>query len=408
MSCSYSPSGVVPRDKEYPTALRSKNITACKVAADSLEVNDAFFNNSMNVTGIANFDDLTVDNMTVNNNASIGNDVTIGNNLSVVNTTTTDKLVVNQDFFEPGNVKYYGAVGDGVTDDTAAFQNALASIDCIKVPPGEYVLSATLNLDVGQGISGCSPVSTRLLSSADTIVNFSSFTTYLNNISLGYIGSNFTTSTAISVSSAAFSVVIDNVRMGGSNLPAFGIVIGEGGQSEEVRVSNSVIWSKLRGFFGNGRGIAIYSTVFHVTQNTTNIIEIGAGGGITLFGVTALAVGPGITVTNGVNFLATSYNSSFYGGNVLTDAATITNPIINDGTNNVLVYAKTPILGVDSPARYSVDGTQVVGAQEAAIADLNQTITDPPSQAEVQAISDKVDELLAALREGTGHGLIAA
>lgn len=34
----------------------------------------------------------------------------------------------------------------------------------------------------------------------------------------------------------------------------------------------------------------------------------------------------------------------------------------------------------------------------AAVADLNQTITDPPTQAEVQAISDKVDELLASLR----------
>lgn len=37
-------------------------------------------------------------------------------------------------------------------------------------------------------------------------------------------------------------------------------------------------------------------------------------------------------------------------------------------------------------------------AEAAAVADLNQTISDPPTQAEVQAISDKVDELLAALR----------
>lgn len=37
-------------------------------------------------------------------------------------------------------------------------------------------------------------------------------------------------------------------------------------------------------------------------------------------------------------------------------------------------------------------------AQAAAVADLNQTISDPPTQAEVQAISDKMDELLASLR----------
>ena len=32
------------------------------------------------------------------------------------------------------------------------------------------------------------------------------------------------------------------------------------------------------------------------------------------------------------------------------------------------------------------------------VADLNQTISDPPTQAEVQAISDKIDEILAAMR----------
>ncbi len=36
--------------------------------------------------------------------------------------------------------------------------------------------------------------------------------------------------------------------------------------------------------------------------------------------------------------------------------------------------------------------------QIAAVADLNQTISNPPTQAEVQAISDKIDELLAAMR----------
>lgn len=33
-----------------------------------------------------------------------------------------------------------------------------------------------------------------------------------------------------------------------------------------------------------------------------------------------------------------------------------------------------------------------------AVANLDQTISDPPTQAEVQAISDKIDELLTALR----------
>ena len=44
--------------------------------------------------------------------------------------------------------------------------------------------------------------------------------------------------------------------------------------------------------------------------------------------------------------------------------------------------------------------TSVLGLvhQATAVADLDQTISEPPTQAEVQAISDKVDALLAALR----------
>ena len=53
------------------------------------------------------------------------------------------------------------------------------------------------------------------------------------------------------------------------------------------------------------------------------------------------------------------------------------------------------VRGCDTHASGS---TNFVLAQQAAEADLNQTITDPPTQAEVQAISDKIDALLAKLR----------
>lgn len=44
------------------------------------------------------------------------------------------------------------------------------------------------------------------------------------------------------------------------------------------------------------------------------------------------------------------------------------------------------------------EGKAREGKQAAAVADLNQTISGTYTQAEVQALSDKVDELLAALR----------
>lgn len=50
------------------------------------------------------------------------------------------------------SVKDYGATGNGVTDDTAAFQNALAAAQSLKqngvyVPMGKYVITASLTLN---------------------------------------------------------------------------------------------------------------------------------------------------------------------------------------------------------------------------------------------------------------------
>lgn len=55
--------------------------------------------------------------------------------------------------------------------------------------------------------------------------------------------------------------------------------------------------------------------------------------------------------------------------------------------------------GVGSVAiNISGPGTMSTKNIAAAVADLNQTITNPPTVAEVQAISDKIDEILAVLR----------
>lgn len=58
-----------------------------------------------------------------------------------------------------------------------------------------------------------------------------------------------------------------------------------------------------------------------------------------------------------------------------------------------------------TPPRLSLDPIEALYFEKVnkrlnigAVADLNQTITNPPTQAEVQAISNKIDEILAALR----------
>ena len=56
------------------------------------------------------------------------------------------------------NVKNYGAVGDGVTDDTNAFKAALADMDggTLFIPNGDYVISDTLTIDKPINIYGAS------------------------------------------------------------------------------------------------------------------------------------------------------------------------------------------------------------------------------------------------------------
>ena len=60
------------------------------------------------------------------------------------------------------NVKDHGAVGDGVTDDTAALQAAISNLtagtattgDVLLFPPGEYMVSSSLTLPDGTRVFG--------------------------------------------------------------------------------------------------------------------------------------------------------------------------------------------------------------------------------------------------------------
>ena len=54
--------------------------------------------------------------------------------------TSSDK------FADMVSVKDFGAVGDGLADDTNAFINALAAYDSVFVPEGEYLVTATITL----------------------------------------------------------------------------------------------------------------------------------------------------------------------------------------------------------------------------------------------------------------------
>ncbi len=52
------------------------------------------------------------------------------------------------------NIKTYGAVGDGVTDDTAAFLAGLSANQVVFVPQGDYLITDTLPIKDGQFLIG--------------------------------------------------------------------------------------------------------------------------------------------------------------------------------------------------------------------------------------------------------------
>lgn len=63
----------------------------------------------------------------------------------------------------PTNVKDYGAVGDGVTDDTAAIQAALTASGSVYLPPGDYKVSATLTRSGALSLRGAGTRRSRLI-----------------------------------------------------------------------------------------------------------------------------------------------------------------------------------------------------------------------------------------------------
>lgn len=80
----------------------------------------------------------------------------------VVQGGVTKKTPVSA-FGQMASVKTYGAVGDGVADDTAAFNNALASSTAIYIPPGTYKITSKLTVPNNTTLYGAGRGTTKLL-----------------------------------------------------------------------------------------------------------------------------------------------------------------------------------------------------------------------------------------------------
>lgn len=75
----------------------------------------------------------------------------------------------------------YGAKGDGVTDDTVAFQNALAENDKVFVPKGNYLISGTLDISYKKSMfSDDGQQATILYNGSDSVVKVGRMSIFRN------------------------------------------------------------------------------------------------------------------------------------------------------------------------------------------------------------------------------------
>ena len=178
------------------------------------------------------------------------------------------------------SVKDFGAVGDGVTDDTAAIQAAINASPfgaVVFIPPGQYKLSSTLNLKDGITLSGAGR------NSATTPTTQLIFTTLTGS------------TPAIKVTNGS-DVTLRNLYVSGR----------ASGSGDEIQI------------YGNSRRIRIEDVTVN-TATTGSAINVGVGGYCIqslLMGCAALGAAYGFTVS------ASSTSISMIGcyGNVNTVA----------------------------------------------------------------------------------------
>jgi hypothetical protein len=116
------------------------------------------------------------------------------------------------------NVHAFGAVGDGIHDDTAAIQAALDQGGDVYIPLGTYNISTPLSVRAGTVFHGVSSANTNLVySGTDSalVIAESAQNVMLQNLSVTYPNNAGTSGGAIEVSNDCFLIAIQNIYTSG-------------------------------------------------------------------------------------------------------------------------------------------------------------------------------------------------
>lgn len=139
----------------------------------------------------------------------------LNDNFSYLNSIIKDQSV---------NIKDYGAVGDGVTDNTTAIQDAIDNVDLnggglVLIPTGTFLISSPLIMKSGVSITGLGGISESIILNASNgkALSFPSTSTYtgvrLTNFSIQGDNTNFTPTYGIEGANFRTHCVIENVRI---------------------------------------------------------------------------------------------------------------------------------------------------------------------------------------------------
>jgi hypothetical protein len=230
------------------------------------------------------------------------------------------------------SVKDFGAVGDGVADDTAAIQAALDAHSNVFVPAGTYLVSSAITLPGGRRLHGDVSTKGQRTSIIQSTSATSVFTT--NQTAVSFLG-----------------IGISNLRITGGATGNYAIsshypyTYIDGVRIENVSGSFSGSGIRLHNDGGNSSmgcwGSAIRDCKIVLTQSASNAtgIELGINGGNVSVHKTEIIFGDlGINVVSGENFSFTEVNT-----NRITDPVSTGNPpvkaafVIGNGTSGFAV-----------------------------------------------------------------------
>lgn len=112
------------------------------------------------------------------------------------------------------SVKDFGAVGDGVTDDTAAFQSAINTGKSVFVPEGIYLISSGLTLSAAQILYGNCPEASKILVSGSGYDAITLAASYASVSGIGiYSVSQRTSGAFVRISTASRGNSITNFKL---------------------------------------------------------------------------------------------------------------------------------------------------------------------------------------------------